>query len=162
MIENSYLSQAMGKNDQCWTGRICAICWRCHNSGLSGAARALGVEHATSRQVAHLEREIGAKLIDRRGRQILLTAEGVRVAAIAERMSADAMTIGRGGIGADQTHVGEVRIGAPPAYAGAVLAPPLVQPKTAPSRYPRHAHRRNALCLAQAAGSRYRRAAQSA
>ncbi len=95
---------------------------------LSGAARALGVEHATvSRRVAHLEREIGARLVDRRGRRILLTAEGVRVAAIAERMSADAMTIARGGIGADQSHVGEVRISAPPAYAGAVLAPPLVR-----------------------------------
>ncbi len=43
---------------------------------LSGAARALGVEHATvSRRVAHLERAIGAKLVDRRGRRILLTAE---------------------------------------------------------------------------------------
>jgi DNA-binding transcriptional LysR family regulator len=95
---------------------------------LSGAARALGVEHATvSRRVAHLEQEIGAKLVDRRGRRIQLTAEGERVAAIAERMSADAMTIERGGIGADQRHVGEVRISAPPAYAGVVLAAPLVR-----------------------------------
>ncbi|MDM9628933.1 LysR family transcriptional regulator [Rhizobium sp. S152] len=95
---------------------------------LSGAARMLAVEHATvSRRVAHLERAIGARLVDRRGRRVQLTAEGERVAAIAERMSADAMTIARGGIGADQTHVGEVRISAPPAYAGAVLAPSLVR-----------------------------------
>lgn len=95
---------------------------------LSAAARSLGVEHATvSRRVAHLEDKIGTKLIDRRGRRIQLTAEGQRVATIAERMSEDATIIERAAIGSDSRLAGDVRISAPPAYATAALAAPLVR-----------------------------------
>jgi DNA-binding transcriptional LysR family regulator len=95
---------------------------------LSAAARSLGVEHATvARRVANLEQKIDAKLIDRRGRRILLTAKGRQIAAIAEWMSEDALTIERAALVSDHRHVGEVRISAPPALASALLVEPLVR-----------------------------------
>lgn len=95
---------------------------------LSAAARSLGVEHATvARRVAHLEEDFGAKLVDRRGRRIILTASGQAVAAIAERMGEDALTIERTALKADQGLVGAVRISAPPALASVSLAEPLIR-----------------------------------
>ena len=95
---------------------------------LSAAARALGVEHATvARRVAHLEEKIGAKLVDRRGRRLSLTAKGQQIAAIATRMSEDALTIERAALNADNRHTGMVRISAPPALATALLAEPFVR-----------------------------------
>lgn len=90
---------------------------------LSAAARALGVEHATvARRVAHLEERIGAKLVDRRGRRLSLTAKGQQIASIATRMSEDALTIERAALNADNRHAGTVRVSAPPALATALLA----------------------------------------
>ncbi|PAQ08331.1 LysR family transcriptional regulator [Mesorhizobium temperatum] len=90
---------------------------------LSAAARALGVEHATvARRVAHLEERIGAKLVDRRGRRLSLTAKGQQIANIATRMSEDAQTIERAALNADNRHTGTVRVSAPPALATAMLA----------------------------------------
>ncbi|SDA42657.1 LysR family transcriptional regulator [Mesorhizobium qingshengii] len=90
---------------------------------LSAAARALGVEHATvARRVAHLEEKIGAKLVDRRGRRLSLTAKGQQIASIATRMSEDALTIERAALNADNRHAGTVRVSAPPALATALLA----------------------------------------
>lgn len=90
---------------------------------LSAAARALGVEHATvARRVAHLEERIGAKLVDRRGRRLSLTAKGQQIASIATRMSEDALTIERAALNADNRHTGTVRVSAPPALATALLA----------------------------------------
>jgi DNA-binding transcriptional LysR family regulator len=89
---------------------------------LSAAARALDVEHATvARRVAHLEEKIGTKLVDRRGRRLSLTAEGQQIAAIAARMSEDAVAIERAALNADHRHAGTVRVSAPPAFATAVL-----------------------------------------
>lgn len=95
---------------------------------LSAAARALGVEHATvARRVAHLEEKIGAKLVDRRGRRLSLTAKGQQIASIATRMSEDALTIERAALNADNRHAGTVRVSAPPALATALLAERLVR-----------------------------------
>ncbi|TGQ69287.1 MAG: LysR family transcriptional regulator [Mesorhizobium sp.] len=95
---------------------------------LSAAARALGVEHATvARRVAHLEEMIGAKLVDRRGRRLSLTAKGQQIADIATRMSEDALTIERAALNADNQHTGTVRVSAPPALATALLAEPFVR-----------------------------------
>lgn len=95
---------------------------------LSAAARALGVEHATvARRVAHLEEMIGAKLVDRRGRRLSLTAKGQQIADIATRMSEDALTIERAALNADNRHTGTVRVSAPPALATALLAEPFVR-----------------------------------
>ncbi|TPM31485.1 LysR family transcriptional regulator [Mesorhizobium sp. B2-3-4] len=89
---------------------------------LSAAARALGVEHATvARRIAHLEESIGAKLVDRRGRRLSLTAKGQEIATIAARMSEDSLTIERAGLNIDSRHAGTVRISAPPTLATALL-----------------------------------------
>ncbi|WP_095200286.1 LysR family transcriptional regulator [Mesorhizobium carmichaelinearum] len=90
---------------------------------LSAAARALGVEHATvARRVAHLEERIGAKLVDRRGRRLSLTAKGQQIASIATRMSEDALMIERAALNSENRHTGTVRVSAPPALATALLA----------------------------------------
>ncbi len=92
---------------------------------LSGAARQLGVEHATvARRVAALEEAMGLRLVDRRGRQLTLTAEGERVASIALRMEAEADGLAHirkadGGV------EGEVTLSVPPSYAAARLMQPL-------------------------------------
>jgi DNA-binding transcriptional LysR family regulator len=97
------------------------------NAGsLSGAARLIGVEHATiARRVARLEQETGLKLVDRRGRRFLLTADGGKIAAIARTMEEHASAVERVKAGRSSTLEAEVAISAPPAYAAARLAGPL-------------------------------------
>ncbi|MGR6468713.1 LysR family transcriptional regulator [Rhizobium sp. PAMB 3182] len=95
---------------------------------LSAAGRAAGVEHATvARRVAALEAELGLKLVDRRGRHLSLTAEGQRIAALAERMEEGAIAIERAAVGDRSEIAGEVVISAPPAYADRVLAEPFLR-----------------------------------
>lgn len=94
---------------------------------LSAAARQLGVEHATvARRLAALERQLELKLVDRRGRRLVLTPDGERVAAVVERMTDDLQAIERLAGGARSEMTGTVTISAPPAYAAAVIAPKLV------------------------------------
>ena len=94
---------------------------------LLGAARTLGVEHATvARRVAGLEAQMGVKLVDRRGRRIVLTPEGERVAGMAERMGQEALAVERLGLAAGATLSGEVRISVPPTLAAAMLPAALV------------------------------------
>ncbi|OHV24245.1 LysR family transcriptional regulator [Rhizobium sp. RMa-01] len=92
-----------------------------------GAAKQLGVEHATiSRRVSSLEATLERKLIDRRGRRILLTLEGEKVArhaAVIALQTAAVEQIGR----SSATEVrGHVRISAPPALSSVLLAKPIV------------------------------------
>jgi DNA-binding transcriptional LysR family regulator len=92
---------------------------------LSGAARALGVEHATiARRVAALEADLGVRLIDRRGRKLLLTREGERVAAAAARMETAALSVDRLRIAGSELD-GEVTISVPPSYAHYRLMKPV-------------------------------------
>jgi DNA-binding transcriptional LysR family regulator len=94
---------------------------------LSAAARVLGVEHATvARRISALEESLGLKLVDRRGRRLTLTAEGHRIAEIITRMETDAREIDRVADGVRSEPKGWVTISAPPAFAAAVLAEPLV------------------------------------
>lgn len=94
---------------------------------LSAAARRLDVEHATvARRVAALERSLDLKLVDRRGRRLALTADGMRIAAIAQRMDGEAQAVRRAVDSARSELAGTVTISAPPALAAAVLAEPLV------------------------------------
>ncbi len=93
---------------------------------LSAAARSLRIEHATvARRIAALEARLGLKLVDRRGRRLVLTPDGERVAALAERMSHDVHAVERLAAGSRSDLIGEVTISAPAAYAAAVLAPKL-------------------------------------
>jgi len=95
---------------------------------LSGAARLIGVEHATiARRVARLEAQTGLKLVDRRGRRFRLTVEGEKIARIAHAMGEAAAAAERLRIGHQDLLVAEVTISAPPAYATARLARPLAK-----------------------------------
>lgn len=94
---------------------------------LLGAARFLGVEHATiSRRVSALERKLGRKLIDRRGRRIILTADGERVAELAAPIVAHALAIEQFSRNSSTELQGNVRISAPPALSSALLVKPLL------------------------------------
>jgi DNA-binding transcriptional LysR family regulator len=92
---------------------------------LLGAARALGVEHATvSRRVALLEEQLQTRLIDRRGRRIALTPEGERIAAMAREMEDQALAISQAALSQDRLS-GTVRISAPPALSSVLLPGPI-------------------------------------
>jgi len=94
---------------------------------LSGAARLLGVEHATvARRVAALEEAMGVRLVDRRGRQLMLTAEGERVAKVAMRMEAEAEGLAHIRK-SDGSVEGEVTLSVPPTYAAMRLMQPLAK-----------------------------------
>ncbi|AYD01865.1 LysR family transcriptional regulator [Neorhizobium sp. NCHU2750] len=92
---------------------------------LLGAARALGVEHATvSRRVAMLEEQLQTRLVDRRGRRIELTQDGERIAALAGQMEEQALAISQVALRQDRL-AGTVRISAPPALSAVLLPGPI-------------------------------------
>lgn len=97
-----------------------------HAGTFLGAARQIGVEHATiSRRVSALEKSLARKLVDRRGRRIVLTAEGEEVArhaALAAQQMAVIEQLGRAS--ATETR-GHVRVSAPPALSSVLLAKPI-------------------------------------
>jgi DNA-binding transcriptional LysR family regulator len=93
---------------------------------LSAAARRLKVDHATvARRVAGLEAALGLKLVDRRARAYILTAEGRRIAAIAARMETIAFELDRAASGAQAGLAGPVTVSAPPTLAATLIAPRL-------------------------------------
>ncbi|MBN9889031.1 LysR family transcriptional regulator [Salipiger abyssi] len=93
---------------------------------LSGAARHLKVEHATiARRIAALEAELNLKLVDRRGRRLVLTPAGKRIAALSAQMQGEAESVLRYARSATMTVSGDVTISAPPAFAAALMAAPL-------------------------------------
>lgn len=96
------------------------------DKSLSAAARRLGVDHATvARRVAALEAALGLKLVDRRPRAYLLTADGERIAALAARMEEEAFAVGRAARARQPGLAGTVSISAPPTLANALIAPRL-------------------------------------
>ena len=93
---------------------------------LSAAARQLGVDHATvARRVAALEAALKLKLVDRRPRAYVLTADGERIALLAARMEEEAYAVervagaGQGGLS------GTLSISAPPGISNTLIAPRL-------------------------------------
>lgn len=95
---------------------------------LSAAARMLSVEHATvARRISALEEFLGILLVDRRGRRWTLTVEGERIAAIADKMEAEARAVARAADGARSAISGTVTISAPPALAAYRLTAALVE-----------------------------------
>lgn len=94
-------------------------------NSLNGAARELGVEHATvARRIAALEQALNFKLVDRRLRQYQLTSFGRRVAEIGQRMHQDAQAIRRIARSQTQRFV-PLSISAPAPLASAFIAPHL-------------------------------------
>ncbi len=93
---------------------------------LSGAARALGVNHATvARRLAALEASLGAKLFDRRASGYALNARGRAVMEQAARMEEAAAALDR--IAPAGAVSGLVRVTATPAIADAFLLPRLAR-----------------------------------
>src|ERR1700753_4127319 len=95
---------------------------------LSGAARALGVDHATvARRIAALETATALKLVDRRARNYSLTEDGRRIAAAAAPMEEAAFAVDRAVQAGQLGLSGEITISAPPSLATALVAPRLVR-----------------------------------
>ncbi|MTH63933.1 LysR family transcriptional regulator [Paracoccus shanxieyensis] len=93
---------------------------------LAGAARALGVNHATvSRRISMLEQSLGQTLVRRLARSTPLTETGKQVAAIARDMELGAQRIERFSHAAQGTLSGRVRLTAPPVLVSEVIIPAL-------------------------------------
>jgi len=92
---------------------------------LSGAARALGVEHSTvARRIGQLEDALPAKLFHRLARGWTLTAEGAELLHKAQGVEAEVTGFRRTASGLD-TLAGAVRISAPPLVLSHLIAPNL-------------------------------------
>lgn len=93
---------------------------------LAGAARVLGVNHATiSRRIATLEAEVGAGLVRRLARSTPLTEQGLQIAKLALGMADFAQQIERlTNLQANRVS-GTVRLSAPPAMLSETLMPGL-------------------------------------
>lgn len=92
---------------------------------LSGAARLLGVEHATvARRITALESRIGVRLFDRLPRSWALTREGETLLAPAERLEQEALAFSRAAM-ASTTLKGKVRVSVPPLFGSHFLVPQL-------------------------------------
>ncbi|OZI34290.1 LysR family transcriptional regulator [Bordetella genomosp. 10] len=90
---------------------------------LSGAARALGVDHATvSRRLAALENEVQAPLVERLPRACRLTSTGMQVFEQAKAMETAAFAIERHARAGQTALKGRVSLSAPPALATHFLA----------------------------------------
>ncbi|WP_299735089.1 LysR family transcriptional regulator [uncultured Roseobacter sp.] len=94
------------------------------HGGLSGAARALKVNHATvSRRIAAAERAMGARLFDRAPGGYRPTDAGQEAARIAERMETASHELSRSLSARDQQLSGALTVTAPQLMVERVLAP---------------------------------------
>lgn len=94
---------------------------------LSGAARALKVDHATvGRRVSALEQALGGPLIERLPKRWVLTESGRRVAEVAQGMKSQAHDLERAMRAQHLPLSGTVTISTPPLFASHFLAPRLV------------------------------------
>src|SRR5205814_8843140 len=95
---------------------------------LSGAARALHVEHTTvARRIDALEASLTVRLFDRFPKGWSLTAEGRELIAHARRTEEEMLSFARAAAGSAPL-TGIVRISAPPALAAYYLVPRLREP----------------------------------
>ncbi|RVU34827.1 LysR family transcriptional regulator [Hwanghaeella grinnelliae] len=94
-----------------------------HQAGsLRGAARSMGVNHATvNRRLTHLEAALGARLFDRRPEGYVLSQAGEDVLAVAEKTAAELLAVERRIGGRDDAPYGTVRLNIPPALLTSFL-----------------------------------------
>ncbi|MGQ3673954.1 LysR family transcriptional regulator [Xanthobacter sp. TB0139] len=93
---------------------------------LAGAARALGVNHATvSRRITALEDALGHAVVRRLARSTPLTEKGREIAAIARDMEQNAQRIKRISNATQGTLTGRVRLTAPPVLVSEIIIPAL-------------------------------------
>lgn len=93
---------------------------------LSGAARQLGVDHATvGRRLAALEAELQTPLVERLPRACRLTAAGVRIAELAAIMENAAIAAERQGKSQQASLQGQVTLNASPVLTTHFIAPRL-------------------------------------
>ena len=93
---------------------------------LSGAARALKVDHATvGRRVSALEQVFDTALVERLPKRWVLTEAGRRVAALGEGMQTQAHALERAVKAGHSPLSGTVTLSTPPAFASFFLAPRL-------------------------------------
>jgi DNA-binding transcriptional LysR family regulator len=91
---------------------------------LSAAARKLNVDHATvARRISALESALNLKLVDRRPRSYVLTADGERIAQSGQRMESESFAVQRTALSGQDSYAAEVTVSAPPAMACALIAP---------------------------------------
>ena len=102
---------------------------------LSGAARALEVDHATvSRRVSVLEEHLNIRLVERLPRACPLTAAGQRVFDLAQAMDESAYAIERFVVASNSPLKGNVTLSAPPVLVANFLARQLADFKLAHPR----------------------------
>jgi len=93
-----------------------------HAGSLRGAARAMGVNHATvNRRLTHLETALGARLFDRRPEGYVLSQAGEDILAVAEKTAAELLAVERRIGGRDDAPYGTVRLNIPPAMLNSFL-----------------------------------------
>lgn len=93
---------------------------------LSGAARELQVEHATiARRIASLENDLKLKLVDRRSRSYVPTADGKAIAYLGTQMEEQAFAVARVAEAGAHGVLGDVSISSPPILTLNLIAPRL-------------------------------------
>ena len=98
------------------------------SSKILGAARILGLNHATvGRQLTALEKEVGAKLVERRPDGCALTPIGESLLTVAERVESEFLKFDAGLSHNGDTSQGTVRVGAPDGLGNYFLAATLAQ-----------------------------------
>lgn len=99
-----------------------------HRAGtLRGAARALGVNHATvTRRLAQLERALQSDLFERRPEGLVASQAGEDLLAAAERVEGELLAVQRRIGGRDDSPRGVVRLSVPPAMLRSFLSRELV------------------------------------
>jgi len=95
--------------------------------GLSGAARALGIDHSTAyRRLQGIENRLGLQLFERLpGSAYEPTSVGARMAAAAERMEDEALALAREIAGRDHSLAGRLRVTSSETLAYRILTPHL-------------------------------------
>jgi len=92
----------------------------------TAAARALSVNQSTvTRRVAALQQALGARLLERRGAEQLLTPLGERLRPMLTAMEEQALTLERAALGLDARPAGTVRLTTIETLATRLLAPRL-------------------------------------